>query len=75
MRVELRSLLSRVFSVPADSFDGNVSPDTLSAWDSLGHLQLVSAIEGHFKLRFNLREIQTMDSAEKIEAILAARGV
>ena len=75
MRAELKSLLSDVFGVPTETLAGNVSPDTLTAWDSLGHLQLVSAIEGHFKLRFNLREIQTMDSAEKIEAVLAARGV
>lgn len=74
MRPELRTILSSVFDAAPDSIDERSSPDTLPAWDSLGHLQLVAALESHYQVRFNLREIQSMDSVRNIEAVLGARG-
>ncbi len=74
MRPELRSMLTSVFDACPDSIDERSSPDTIPAWDSLGHLQLVAALESHYEVRFNLREIQSMDSVTNIEAVLRARG-
>jgi len=74
MRSEVRDVLSQVFRLPPAGIAENASPDGIPAWDSLGHIQLISALESIFGLRFNIREIQSMDSAGKIEAVLAARG-
>jgi acyl carrier protein len=73
MRSDVRDMLSRVFSLSPDGIAENASPDSIPAWDSLGHIQLIAALESAFGLRFNVREIQSMDSAEKIEAVLATR--
>jgi len=73
MRPELREILSGVLEVDRERIDESASPDTIPSWDSLGHLQLVSALEKHYNVRFNLREIQTMDSAANIEAILVSK--
>ncbi len=71
MRSEVVEVLSQVFRVAPESIHGESSPDTISTWDSLSHLEMIAALETRFGVRLNLREIQSMDSASKVELILA----
>ncbi len=74
MRDEVREILAKVFRVPVPAVRDDASPDTIPGWDSLAHLQLIAALEQRFGARFQLREIQTMDSLPRIEAVLAMRA-
>ncbi|MEM7261044.1 MAG: acyl carrier protein [Planctomycetota bacterium] len=75
MRNELNEILSQVLRVASEMIEPDSSPDTIGSWDSLTHLELVNALEQRYDLRFNMREIQSMDSPRKIEAILEARNI
>ncbi|MCA8961630.1 MAG: acyl carrier protein [Planctomycetes bacterium] len=70
MRADVVDILSQVFRVPAESLEESSSPDSIATWDSLSHLEMIAALESRFGLRFNMREIQTMDTPERIEAVL-----
>ena len=75
MNPDVVEIISQVFTVAPEDVTPESSPDTIPAWDSLGHLQLIAALETSFGVKLNLREIQTMDTVCKIEAVLTARGV
>jgi len=73
MKERVREVVGQVFRLEPGSVAESTSPDSVSRWDSLGHLQLIAALEREFGVRFQVREIQAMDSVAGIEEILALR--
>jgi acyl carrier protein len=71
---DIRPALQRVFAEVFDGeefeFSDTLSRQDLKAWDSLGHIRLVSALEEAFDVRFSLEEIETLTSTERIAACL-----
>ena len=55
--------------------DSNAS--TVSGWDSLAHINLVSALERHYKIRFALGELEELknvgDLLDLMQSKLAAK--
>ena len=46
-----------IHSLPVKQIDGNSSPKTIEAWDSLKHISLVMALEEEFEIQFTDDEI------------------
>jgi acyl carrier protein len=44
----LREILASVLEVPAEEIPGDASTDTIEAWDSLAHMNLILAVEDAF---------------------------
>jgi acyl carrier protein len=60
-------ILSRVQDIFRDIFDednliiiNSTNADDIDEWDSLNHINLVSAIENEFKIRFALGELLSL---------------
>lgn len=71
---EILQQLNEIFRNEFDNDDINVSFDStakdVEEWDSLSHVQLIVAIEKHFKIRFASREIQSWQNVgQMIETI------
>ncbi len=64
--MEITEILQQVNSIFKDVLDNEnitikkeTTAEDVEDWDSLTHIQLVVAIEKHFKIRFSANEIQT----------------
>ncbi len=73
--MSLRQLIADVFRIAPDQVTDDLSPDTLRAWDSMGHLGLVSALETAYSLQLTDEEVADMTSVAQVKAVLAKRGV
>jgi len=55
-------MASDLFGVPAERITADSSPQTLEAWDSIQHLNLVLAVEEKFGVQLSPEEIEQMKS-------------
>lgn len=49
----VKKVISNVFGIESHAISEETSPDTLGKWDSLGHMNLVFALEEEFNVQFN----------------------
>lgn len=78
-REALYERLNTVFQDVFDDEEITVSDATTSAdiedWDSLEHINLVSAVEKEFGIKFTMGQVVTMKNVgEMVDIILAAIG-
>ena len=67
---QVRAIASDLFEVPIERVVGTSSPDTIDAWDSLQHLNLIMELQMQFGVKFTPKEISTMTSIASIVALL-----
>ena len=70
----LRAVFANLFQVDPAQLSPTASPAEIEGWDSFGHLALVEALQGEFKVEFEIEDIAQMDNFEAIESILRLRG-
>jgi acyl carrier protein len=71
----VEDLVATVFGVERRSIDEGSSPETVEGWDSMGHLNLVLALERNFKLSIAVADAIEMANVKKIKDILREYGV
>ncbi len=75
MNENVKRVMSQVFGLPLESIPDDASPETVGCWNSLGHLNLVMALEDEFGVRFTGDQIPDLTSFAAItEAIAKGRS-
>lgn len=70
----LRTVVARTFRMRIEQVEDATTPAEVSAWDSLGQIDLVTALEQEFSVEFGLDEIMLMNSVGGIRSILERRN-
>ena len=69
--IKLKEVISNVLGVPIELINDNSSPDSISKWDSLSHLNLVMAIEAEFEVELTPEDSMDMLSVKLIRMIVS----
>ena len=70
MKQRVFIILSQIMGLPVEEIREDSSPDTIEAWDSLRHMNLVLALEEAFGIQFTEEEIVEMLNVQLIVDIL-----
>ena len=66
MKETVRRVVSSVLGVPEEEINESTGPDTVEAWDSLQHMNLILALEEELGVQFSDDDIVSMLDVGKI---------
>jgi len=72
---KLRLVLSGLLGVPSNSISDDTSKETVDAWDSVKHLNIVLTLEEQFGVSFDEQVALEMENVPQIRAALTNCGV
>ncbi len=70
----IKRTLAAVLGIEEKLILEDSSPDTLSGWDSVNHLNIVMALEEAFGTQFTPEETMDMTSVKLIHLLLEEKG-
>lgn len=68
---QVRQTIAEVFLIDPAAGPADASAETVEAWDSIGHLNLVLALEQRFGVSFDPEKIPQLTTVEAIAAAVA----
>jgi acyl carrier protein len=69
------AIIARLFDQSLDDIDDDSSPESISGWDSQGHIVLVMELEGAYGVSFSPEEVLSLTNVRKVKTALSERGV
>jgi len=66
----LQPIFQDVFDKPDLKIGPESNAESVTGWDSLAHINLVSAIEQEFKIRFALGELETLKNVGQMAELM-----
>lgn len=60
---------------PETSIADTDGPGTVTGWDSLGHVNIISSLEATFQIAISMDEMITLERVADIRKLLSDKGV
>lgn len=70
MRERIKEVMADVFELSPDRIPDDADTESLEQWDSLGHMQLMLALEAEFGVQIPTETMLELLSLEEIEEFL-----
>ena len=68
----IKNIMAKMLNINEDQINDETSPHTISTWDSVKHIELMTCFENEFKIIFDESEIPTMVNYAIIAATIQA---
>ena len=72
---KLNEVFREVFDIDDVVVTRATVADDIEEWDSLEHINLISAVESTFKMKFKMKEVSTMKNVGEMVDIIAERTI
>ena len=72
---DLYKVVSEVFEIDINGIKDEYGPDDIEKWDSLGQLSLISSLEMHYRITFEIEEIFEIFTIADIKKILVKKRI
>ena len=66
----IKDVLASVFGISVEIIQDKTSPDNISKWDSLNHINMIVALEEEFQITLSEDSIMQMNNYALIKTIL-----
>ena len=70
---KVKCLVADSFEIPIERIGDDSSSQTIEQWDSVGHINLVMALEAEFGVSFAMEEIMRLHDVRAISKVLAEK--
>ncbi len=70
---KLNEVFREVFDIDDVVVTRATVADDIEEWDSLEHINLISAVESTFRMKFKMKEVSTMKNVGEMVDIIAER--
>ena len=70
-----RRTVTQALNLKEADYRADLALGDVTNWDSVGHLNLVFAVESAFGVKFEMDSIVEMNSLPKLRAALAGKGI
>jgi len=71
--VEIKQIIATTLQIPLESVRDDSSNQSIPEWDSLGHMNLIMALEKHFGVAFTLDEIIELTDLATIQRVISEK--
>ena len=71
--IKVQGAFKAAFDVEPQSITIETKPSDIPAWDSMGHIALISSLEQAFGLSFDVDEVMEMEDVRQIIRIIEDR--
>ncbi len=62
IKKEVQEIFRKVFVNTTIILFDNLTAEEIDGWDSLSHLELITELETHFKIRFSFEEVMSFEN-------------
>lgn len=72
---KLELIIKKIFKIEAADINDELSPVTISTWDSMNYLIFISEIEKEFQLTFTMDEILNAKNLGDLKVVMRNKGI
>ena len=73
--MSIEELIAEVLYVDVSLINDQSGPESIEAWDSLGHINIITAIEEDFDIEITPEEISEIATVADIKTLLSSKQI
>lgn len=72
---DVKAAIATTFDIPVEAVRADSSSEAIEQWDSIGHINLVMALEQRLGLKFTIEEIMEMKTIAAICKVVESKRI